>query len=161
MTPASVALYQICSPLFVTGHQQCRGVHRHSDKAINQGHKGHQHCRTLVHPSMAHQHLSQFVQGCRGHHHCSGIRPSLPHSHPARSLHTSMPSAVSWREFVLTVQTFGKGVKTIYNDMKLMKQYISEYGGLKIEKSAPARAGDVGKTTLIYPRKEMQFMYRV
>lgn len=48
----------------------------------------------------------------------------------------------------------------MYYDMKLMREYISQYGGLKIDKSAPKMLDD-GKTTLLYPRMELQFMYRV
>ena len=178
MTPASVVLHQLSTPLLLyqgyTGHQQCREVHGLSNLSNRfdiGGHKGHQHYRRgrgLAHLSLAHQGCSWFVhQGHRGHHHCRGVqRPSLSISHPTlggsrASLHTSAPRTLSWREFVLTVQTFGTGVKTMYNDMKLMKQYISQYGGLKIEKSAPTWINDKGKTTLMYPRKEMQFMYRV
>lgn len=105
---------------------------------------------------------SLIYQGHAGHQHCRGLhrRPSLVHHGRTRSLHTSIPRALSWREFVLTVQLFGSGVKAMYNDMKLMKQYISQYGGLKIDKLAPTLISD-GKTTLMYPRKELQFMYRV
>lgn len=104
---------------------------------------------------------SLIYQGHAGHQHCRGLhrRPLLVHHGCTRSLHTSIPRALSWREFVLTVQLFGSGVKAMYNDMKLMKQYISQYGGLKIDKLAPTLISD-GKTTLMYPRKELQFMYR-
>lgn len=81
------------------------------------------------------------------------------HGHRAY-LHTSSPRPISWREFVLSVRVFGGGMKALYNDMKLMKACISEYGPLKIDKSAPRVTSD-GKTTLLYPRKELQFMYRV
>lgn len=110
-----------------------------------------------------HQFPSLVYQSHTGHQHCRGVHrlTSMVHQDHRRCLHTSTtPHAVSWREFVLTVQVFGRGVKAMYNDMKLMKQCITQYGGLNIDKVAPTLISE-GKTTLMYPREELQFMYRV
>jgi hypothetical protein len=105
---------------------------------------------------------SVVYQNRLGHQQCSGAhrlwgthRPTCTSPYKAAHLHTTAPRAISWKEFVLTVQNFGKGTKAMYNDLKLMRQYIGQYGGLVIGTSAPT------KTTLGYPRKELQFMYRV
>lgn len=79
---------------------------------------------------------------------------------PKACLHTSAAHAISWKEFALSVRSFGGGVKALYRDMQLMRDCMYRHGSLKIKKSAPSSTGD-GKTTLLYSRKELQFMYRV
>lgn len=103
-----------------------------------------------------------FVHHSRTQH--TPTMPMSPSGHylccRARLLHTSQTHALSWREFVTSVQTFGSGAKALYGDMKAMKEVMSKYGALNIEKRAPHWIDD-GKTSLNYPRKDLQFLFRV
>lgn len=148
VAPLSVLLRRMCqlsTPSLVRQVPTCRQKYGGVDRPAT--------------PSLVHQSPTDT--------HCGGVRrPSLvPQWHAGHQqcracLHTSAPHHVSWREFVLSIRVFGGGVKSLYGDMKLMKACISQYGGLKIDKLAPRVIGD-GKTTLLYPRKDLQFMYRV
>lgn len=78
-----------------------------------------------------------------------------------RCLHVTPPvHAEGWAKFTTSVRMFVAGSKALYKDCLLWSRYRKEYGGLVIKKSAPSVIAN-GKTDLRYPRKELQFTYRV
>ena len=66
-----------------------------------------------------------------------------------------------WEKFATKIRAFGAGVKALYKDLKQINEYRVKYGGhLEISKTAPELT-ESGKVNLLYPRKELQFVYRV
>lgn len=143
-----------------THHQQCGGFHPPATPLVRWAPTDHRQCGGFHPPATPlvrwaptwgfHQPATPFLV----------LQRAPGHQQHRACLHTSSPRPISWKDFVLSVRVFGGGVKALYNDMKLMRTCISQYGGLKIDKSAPSVIGD-GKTSLLYPRKDLQFMYRV
>ena len=109
-----------------------------------------------------------------------GVNLRLPHTplqkqvlyvQQARNLHISTQLlkgnggeshriGVRWSNFINNIRMFGKGVKTLYKNIKVMTEYQTKHGRLKINNVAPSITED-GQTDILYSRKEIQFIYRV